>query len=104
MRRCRAALSRHMGIGRDESGIERAFGENGAEVIGQPQRHEEGVGHRPGAKDRREHDVARETGDPREQRISADGENASQHQPLLQHEAAVQNAQLRSPARRAQPG
>ena len=60
-----AALAMDMGIGRHEGGIEGTFGEDRAEMIGQPQRHEEGVGNRPGTEDRREHDVAREPGDPR---------------------------------------
>ena len=32
-------------------------------MVGQPQRHEEGVGDRPGAQDRREHDVAHKAGE-----------------------------------------
>ena len=85
-----------MGIGRHERGVERAFGKDRAEVIGQPQRHEERVGHRSRAEDRREHDVARKAGQPREQGIAADGENASEHPPLLQHAAALQNGEIRN--------
>ena len=40
------ALLADAGIGRHEGGIEGALGENGAEMIGQPQRDEKGVGHR----------------------------------------------------------
>ena len=52
-------------IGRDEGGIEGAFGEDRAEMIGQPQRDEERVGDRAGAEDRRQHDVAQKPGEPR---------------------------------------
>ena len=88
---CRGfALAVNMRIGRHERGVERAFGKDRAEMIGQPQRHEERVRHRTGAEDRREHDVARKTGQPREKRIAADGEDAPKHAPLLQHAAMLQ--------------
>ena len=74
-----------VGIGRHERGVEGAFGEDGAKMIGQPQRHEERVRDRPGAEDRREHDVARKAGQPRKKRIAADGEDAPKHGPLLAH-------------------
>ena len=88
-------LAMDMRVGRHERRIEGALGENRPEMIRQPQRHEERVGHRSGAEDRREHDVARKTGQPRKQRIAADGEDASEHQPLLQHAAALQNGEIR---------
>ena len=66
-------------IGRHEGGVEGAFGEDRAEMIGQPQRDEEGIGDRPGAEHRRQHDVAHEAGDARQQRQAADGEDASEH-------------------------
>ncbi len=53
-----------MGVGRHERRVEGAFGKNRPEVIGQAQRHEERIRHRTCAKDRREHDVASETGQP----------------------------------------
>ena len=81
-------LAVDMRIGRHEGGVEGALGEDRAEMIGQPQRDEERVRHRAGAEDRREHDVAREPGQPRKQRIAADGEDASEHAPLLEHRAA----------------
>ncbi len=56
------------------------FGEDGAEMVGQPQRDEEGVGHRPGAEHRGQHDVADKAGDAREQREAADREDAFNHQ------------------------
>jgi hypothetical protein len=86
-----------MRIGRHEGGVECPFREDRPEMVGKPQRHEEGVGQRTGAQDRREHDVAREAGDPREKSIAADGENAPEHWIVLPQ---AQNAK---PARRAQP-
>ena len=71
-----AVLRADARIGRHEGGVERTLGEDRAEMIGQPQRDEERVGDRPGAEDRRQHDVAREAGDAREQREAADGEDA----------------------------
>ena len=79
LRRVRPVLGADARIGRNEGGVERTFGEDRAEMIGQPQRDEEGVGDRAGAEDRRQHDVARESGDARKQREAADGENASDH-------------------------
>ena len=58
-----AALLADARIGRHEGGVEGALGEDRAEMIGQPQRDEEGVGDRPGAEDRRQHDVARKAGE-----------------------------------------
>src|SRR6187402_1062658 len=74
-----------MRIGRHEGGVEGALGEDRAKMIGQPQRDEKSVRDRAGAKNRGEHDVARETGQPREQRITADSEDASEHAMLLAH-------------------
>ena len=48
-RRVGSALLAHPRISRHESGIERAFGKNRAKMIGQPQRDEKSVGHRPRA-------------------------------------------------------
>ena len=77
------ALAMDVGIGRHEGGVEGALGEDRAEMVGQPQRDEERVGHGTCAEDRRKHDVARESGQPGEQRVAADGENTSEHSPLL---------------------
>ena len=74
-----------MRIGRNERGVEGALGENRAKMIGQAQRHEKCVRHRPRAENRGEHDIARESGQPRKKRITADGEDASKHAPLLAH-------------------
>ena len=79
------ALAVKMRVGRHERGVEGALGENRAKMIGQPQRHEKRVRHRPRAENGGEHDVARESGQPRKQRITADGEDASEHAPLLAH-------------------
>src|SRR5207248_699531 len=83
-----AALAIHMRVGRHERRVKCAFGENRSEVIRQPKRHEERVRHWAGAEDRREHDVARETGQPRKEGIATDGEDTTEHPPLLQHGAA----------------
>ena len=98
-----------MGVGRHERRVERAFGKNCPEMIGQPERHEKCVRDRPGAENRGQHDVAREAGQPRKERIAADGEDTTEHQRLLQHAAALQNGEialtssrgpLRAPSRR----
>ena len=95
LRRCLAALAMDMRISRHERRVEGALGENRPEVIGQPQSHEERVRHRTGAENRGEHDVARKSGQPRKKRKAADGEDTSEHQPLLQHAAALQNGEIR---------
>ena len=79
-RRGLAALAVDMGIGRNEGGVESALGEDRAKIVRQPQRHEKRVRHRPGAEDRREHDVARKACQPRKERIAADGEDTTEHQ------------------------
>ena len=83
-------------IGRNEGGIERAFGEDGAEMVRQPEGDEERIGRRPGAKDGGEHDVAHEAGQPRQKRVAADGEN------LLDHWRLVTT--IRSAPRKRGPG
>ena len=74
-----AALLADAGIGRHEGGVEGALGEDGAEMVGQPQRDEKRVGHRPGAQHRRQDDVADEAGHARKQRKAADRQNAFDH-------------------------
>ena len=66
-------------IGRDEGGVERTFGKDGAEMVGQPERNEKRVGHRAGAEDRRQHDVADKTGQPRDEGIAANSKDAPDH-------------------------
>ena len=80
-RRIGAALLADARIGRHEGGVERALGKDRAEMIGQAQRHEEGVRDRARAQDGRQHDVARKAGDARQQREAADREDAPDHRP-----------------------
>ena len=74
-----------MRIGRHERRVEGALGEDRAKMVGQAQRHEERVRHGTCAEDGREHDVARKSGQPRKERIAADGEDTTEHAPLLAH-------------------
>ena len=90
-----AAFTTDMRVGRHERRIECAFRENRPKMIRQAQRHEERIGKRPGAEDRRKHDVAREPSQPGEERVAADGEDTTEHAPLLQHAAALQNGEIR---------
>ncbi|MGY4377853.1 hypothetical protein ACVWZ3_005492 [Bradyrhizobium sp. i1.3.6] len=78
------ALAMDMRIGRHPGGVEGTLGEDRAEMIGQPQRHEKGVGHGAGAQDRREHDVAGKSRQPREQRVTTNREDASEHASVLE--------------------
>ncbi len=78
-RRVGAALVADSRIGGNERRVERALGEDGAEMVRQPQRDEEGIGDRAGAEDRRQHDVAHEAGHARQQRETTDGQNAVEH-------------------------
>ncbi len=74
-----AALGANARIGGNECGIERTFGKDGAEMVRQPKGNEERIGHRPGAEERREHDVAGKAGEAGEQRKAANGENPLDH-------------------------
>jgi hypothetical protein len=80
-RRVRPAALTDARIGGHEGGVERPLGENGAEMVGQAQGDEEGIGDRAGAEDRRQHDVAQEAGDARDQGQAADREDAFEHVP-----------------------
>ena len=71
-----AALLANARIGGHEGGIEGTFGEDGAEMVGQPQRDEKGIGNRAGAEHGGQHDIARKAGDTRQSRQAADGEDA----------------------------
>ena len=75
----RPALLANPGIGRHEGGVERAFGEDGAKVIRQPEGDEERVGDRAGSQHRRHQHVAEEAGQAREQRESAHRQDAVDH-------------------------
>ena len=66
-------------IGRHEGRGERPLGEDGAEMVGQPEGDEEGVGHRAGAEHRRHDHVADEAGQARDQGQSADRGDAPDH-------------------------
>ncbi len=79
VRRLRPALRADARISRNEGGVERAFGKNRAKMVGQTECDEERIGDRPGAKDRRQHNVAQEAGRARGQRIAADRENPLDH-------------------------
>ena len=85
-RRGLAATAMDMGIGRNEGGVEGALGKDRAKTVGQPPGHIERIRHRSGAEDRREHDVAHQTGQPGQKRVAANGENPTQHVPLLPQE------------------
>ena len=52
-------------------------------MVGQPEGDEEGVGDRPGAQYRRQHDVADKAGNARDERKAADRENSLDHVPFL---------------------
>src|SRR5690348_11792200 len=71
-----------MGIGGYEGGVEGALGEDRAEMVGQTEGDEEGIRNGTRAEDRSQHDVAGKAGQPREQRVGADGEDAPKHGPL----------------------
>ncbi len=78
-RRFRPALGANARIGRNEGGVECALGENGAEMVRQPEGDKERIGHRPGAEDRGKHDVTHKACQARQQRVAADGENLFDH-------------------------
>ncbi len=66
-------------VSRDEGRGERPFGEDGAEMVGEAERDEKGVGHGPRAKDCRHDHVADKAGEARDEREPADGGNAPDH-------------------------
>ena len=88
-RRLAPALATNARIGRNEGGIECPFGKDGAEMIWKPQRDEERIGDRTGAEDRGQHDVAQESGDARNERQAADGQDAVEHCPTARRTAAM---------------
>ena len=106
LRRGLTLLAVDMRIGRHEGSVERALGEDRPEVIWQSQRDEERIRHRTGAEDRRQHDVAGKSGQTRQQGEAADGEDALEHEALLQEVATAQNRNgwLRSPHTGVIPG
>ena len=66
-------------IGRNEGRGKGAFGEDGAEMVGQPEGDEEGVGQRPGAQHRGHDHVANEAGEAGDEGEPADRGDASDH-------------------------
>ena len=74
----RTRLLAHARIGRHEGRVERALAKDGAKMIGQLERDDEGIRHRSGAEDRRHDDVADEAGRPGHQRPGADGQDLLQ--------------------------
>ena len=66
-------------VGRHEGGVEGALAEDGAEVVRQAQRHDEGVGDRADAHHGGDDDVADESCDPGDERPAADGQDLLQH-------------------------
>ena len=66
-------------IARDIGGVESAFAENGAKMIGQTLGDDESIGERSGAEHGAEQDVAQKTGAAREQGQAADGNQAFVH-------------------------
>ena len=77
--RLRSTLGANARVGRHEGGVESALGKNSAEMIWQPQRDQKCIRHRPRAEDRRQHDVADESGHARQQGEAADGQDAVDH-------------------------
>ena len=78
-RRRLAVLLERAGIGRHEGGVEGAFGENGAEMVGQAEGDEEGVGDGAGAENGGHDHVADEAREARDERQPADGGDAPNH-------------------------
>ena len=72
-----SALLKLAGEQRHEGRRERALGEQPAEEIRQLERHEEGIGDGAGPEDGRQHDVARESCKPAQQRKAADRGNGA---------------------------
>ena len=69
----------HPGVGRQIGGVERPLAENLAELVGKLDRRDIGVVERPPAHERRERDVAQESGQPRGDRPAADQEDIAVH-------------------------
>ncbi len=67
------------GKGGHEGGVERALAEQAAEQVGQLERDEERIRHRPGAQHRRDQHIAREAQHAAGHGPAADGEDAAQH-------------------------
>ncbi len=70
----------HPRIGWHIGGVEGAFAEDRAELIGQPERHHERIVDRAGPEHGGEHQIAAKAGETRQQREGGDGEEAAIHQ------------------------
>ncbi len=74
-----ALRDQHPGIGRHIGRTEGALAEDGAKLVGQAKGDEKRVGERAGAQDRRDHQIAREPGQPRQRGEPAYGNEVSVH-------------------------
>ena len=72
------------GEGGDEGGVEGALAEQPAEQVGQLERDEEGIRHRPGAEPGGDQHVPREAEDAAGHGPAADGEDAFEHRRRLE--------------------
>jgi hypothetical protein len=77
-----AAFLANARIGRHKGRVESAFCEDGSKVIRQTKGDKEGIGHGARAQHCRQDDVADKAADTRQQRKSADRQNAFNHQGL----------------------
>ena len=73
------AVGFRLGVARHISGVESAFAEDCAKMVRQAKRIGERFVHHARAKHRRDHDVADEAGDARDERPAADAEDLLQH-------------------------
>jgi hypothetical protein len=64
-------------------------------MIWQAERDKKRVRDGSGTEDGSEDNIAREAGQPRKERIATDGEDATEHAPLLQHGTALQNGEIK---------
>src|SRR5205823_3815496 len=92
-----------MGISWNKRRVEGALGKNRAEMIRQPEGDKERVRQWTGTQNRRQHDVAGESGQSRQKGKAADGEYAPEHRLLLQEPRSAQNGAVTRRARHAQP-
>ena len=94
---CGATLFPDARIGRHKGGVECPFREYGAKVVGQAQRDKKGVGNGAGAEHGGQDNVADEAADTRQQRKSADSQNAVDHRgsSLLSRKITVKLIALR---------
>ena len=70
----------HAQPGRHQGGVQRALGQQPPDDIDQLKRHQERIGHRAGAEQRRDHGIAREAEQPRGQRSRGYREEGADHE------------------------